>query len=221
MRLIYPSISKEFDTESSKINTLIIENQYLFVNLLQDIQGQIDGYEGNAVLSLDYKPINISNSLELITDCLSLDMNSKAIINKICSRIEKIAVNDLFEETTQIISRVQEFLFKASNELSCDITYDKLDISSIIKASGVHINSHYDSLGEKLIDYMELVREFDREKLFVFVNLRSYMSDSETEKFFETVLKHCYNILVVESSERPILINEERFIIDNNLCEIY
>lgn len=36
-----------------------------------------------------------------------------------------------------------------------------------------------DSDAEKLIDYMELVREFDRDKLFVTVNMRGFFVDSE------------------------------------------
>ena len=68
---------------------------------------------------------------------------------------------------------------------------------------------------------MELVTEFDRKKLYITINLRSYIDDIETEKFIDTVLNHSYNLIMIESYEHSRLPNEQRYIIDADLCEIY
>ena len=67
---------------------------------------------------------------------------------------------------------------------------------------------------------MELIYEFDRQKLFITVNMRSFVSDAEAELFARTVIAHGYRVLMLESAERERLSNENRLIIDGDLCEI-
>lgn len=86
--------------------------------------------------------------------------------------------------------------------------------------AGLHFNTVYRNPIEKLIDYMSLVREFDRDKLFVFVNLRSWFTDDEVSLFVNTVLAHKHMILLIDNCEYPKLENERRIIIDRDLCEI-
>ena len=78
----------------------------------------------------------------------------------------------------------------------------------------------YISLPEKLLDYMELVTEYECKKLFITYNLRSIVSDNETNLFLDSVLQHEYNVLMIESSEHSRLANEQRYIVDADLCEI-
>ena len=66
---------------------------------------------------------------------------------------------------------------------------------------------------------MELVREFDREKLFFLVNLRSYYSDSEIELFLQSALGHGHRIMLIDSCDHPRLELERRVTIDKDLCE--
>ena len=67
---------------------------------------------------------------------------------------------------------------------------------------------------------MELVREFDRDRLFVTVNMRSYIDDPEIELLMKTVLDHGYHLIMVENKEYERLQYEERWIVDKDLCEI-
>ena len=66
---------------------------------------------------------------------------------------------------------------------------------------------------------MELIRELDSDKLFIFVGLRSYITDEEAESLFDTAIKHRYKIFLIDSSEYNIMKNEKRTVIDKDLCE--
>lgn len=66
---------------------------------------------------------------------------------------------------------------------------------------------------------MELVREFDRDKLFFTVNLRSYIDDDEAELFMKTVIDHDFKIVMIENKEYNKLKHELRMTIDADLCE--
>jgi CRISPR-associated protein Csn2 len=62
---------------------------------------------------------------------------------------------------------------------------------SLIKSAGIEIRNSYEGRfgdAEKLIDYMELVREFDCDKLFITVNMRSFFADDIVKKFIETAM---------------------------------
>ena len=66
---------------------------------------------------------------------------------------------------------------------------------------------------------MELVRELDRDRLFIMVNMRTYFTDDEMNTFIESVCLHGFNVLLIESLSREALKNTPRFTVDEDLCE--
>ena len=65
----------------------------------------------------------------------------------------------------------------------------------------------------------ELVRELLGERVFVLVNLREYFTREEAELFFQSALSHQFCILLLESRCHPRFAEEERLVIDGDLCE--
>ena len=55
-----------------------------------------------------------------------------------------------------------------------------------------------------------MVKEYDRVKLFVLVNLRSYVSDEDMGIFPDSILQREYQVLLIESSERKLLEKEKK-----------
>ena len=64
-----------------------------------------------------------------------------------------------------------------------------------------------------------LVREFDREKLFFLVNLRSWYPDETVELFLQSALGHGHKIMLIDSCDYPRLPSERRVTVDIDLCE--
>lgn len=95
----------------------------------------------------------------------------------------------------------------------------KLSIGGVIKAAGIGIADDYENDLERLLDYMELVRELERDKLFVLVNLRSYYSDADLNTFLDTLLQHAFQVLLIDGASRKLLQNEQRITVDADLCE--
>ncbi len=50
------------------------------------------------------------------------------------------------------------------------------------------------------MDYFELVQEYDGKKLFILVNLRSYLLDAEMNLFLQNIVERDIQILILESS---------------------
>ena len=57
-------------------------------------------------------------------------------------------------------------------------------------------------------------------RLLAYSNLRSYLSDEEMKKFMRDVLARKMQVLLIESSERSVLDEEKRYIVDADLCVI-
>lgn len=221
MKFVYPDINYLFDTKSDKVNSIIIENACLFRAIITDIYYQINNYEGRAVLSDERGQLQFSKSCEVLSQFVPFDLNQKTLTTKIVNEMGKRAVSgEKYLETQELLTSIERYMNDLSFDMNCNLSFEDIDISSIIKASNLKIEEEYNSLGEKIIDYMELVSEFDREKMFITVNLRSYISDEEANWFVDTILKHCYNVIMIENYEHKKLDKEQRYIIDKDLCEI-
>ena len=221
MKLSFPFISNPIIFSDGTVNSLIIENSVCFREALYDLHNQLSGSDGSAVLSVDNVPVPFSKNTELITGFVPFELSDKAMLSKIHSALEKNAVNETnYLRTQSLLAEIEKYLFDISYDFSVDVSAEKLSVASLLKALGVSIKEDYTSLIEKVFDYFELIREFDKDKLFITVNMRDYFSDNEMRLFTDSVSKHNHALLMIESHERPILPHENRLIIDDDLCEI-
>ena len=220
MKLAYWELSDVIWTDNGKLNSIIIENQSFMCRFVSDIYNQIDGNNGKIILSMNDAPITFDKNSEIIDRFINFDMNSKTVLSKLCSKIEDNALSsENYQRSIEILNTIEAYLADMSFDYSCSISFLKLSLSSLIKSSGLVIESD-GSITEKIADYMELVTELDRRKLFITLNMRSFVGDDEMNLFSDTVISHGYDILMIESCAYPMIKNECRVIIDSDLCEI-
>ena len=220
MKLAHPQLDTVFDFDCGKVNTIVIENPSFFRTFLRDIDSQLHGSSGSTVLSHNDMPVSFAGNAEIIESFLSFSVNRKPLITKLISRLESYAVNESnYIRTSNLIGELEQFILNLSFDLPCDIFCGKMNIGSILHAVGIEIPDDYENDLERLLDYMELTRELDRNRLFIIVNLRSFYSDDDVSLFLQSVLQHEYKVLLVDSFARNILCNESRITVDMDLCE--
>ena len=88
------------------------------------------------------------------------------------------------------LSQLEAHILLFAEELPFEISCQRLSIGPVIRALSPEIESGDSDPLEKIYAYMELVRELDRDKLFIMVNMRTYFSDEAMESFAETVCLH-------------------------------
>lgn len=220
MKLVYPEINAVLDTDKPGIQTLVIESPRFLRELLSDIYRQLNGETGNAVLSTNNKPLEMSKYAEVLDNFISFEINQKPLLNKIASALEKKSTEEEYYMKTERVMHELELLFDdLAFELPGDIVCSKLNIASVIKGVAPELRDDYEDYLERIIDYIELVREFDRDKLFITLDLRSFFTDEEAETFILESEKRHYNLLMIESCDRTRLPCERRLTIDADLCE--
>lgn len=221
MKFVYPEIDCVFDFNNGRFNTLVIENQDLFTKLLWDLHHQLQGDDGQGVLSEDDAPIPIARYGEVLDVFVPFELNRKTLLGRISAALEREALDEShYEQTVRVMQEIEILMEDIAFRFPCDLVFPKIGIASIIKATGLALRNEEKRIGETVIDYMELVTEFDRSKVFFTVNMRSFVSDAEMQLFAETVLSHGFQVLALESTEHPRLERETRWTIDEDLCEI-
>lgn len=220
MKFAHPQMENAVSVEKNYVSSLIIENPDFFRCFLMDLHNQVNGENGEIILSDDLTILNIKKSVEIIDSFLSFSLNTKALLSKMISYMEKSALSENFYvKTEQLLTDIEKFIDELSDDLSCNISCDKLSVSSVLKMAGLMIYEDYENYLEGVLDYMELSREFDSDKIYVFVNMRSYFNDKDLEAFFETVISHEFKVLLIDNHAEKVLENEKRMVIDEDLCE--
>ena len=199
---------------------MVIENRCFMRKILCDIAEQLDGNQGFTVVSDRDEPLEISRYVELLQNFAPFSMNQKPLITKILSLIEKKAQEpEHFMRAQAVVQRVEAWILDMGQDLPCEIECTKLGVGSILKAAGIEIVSDQQYPLEQLVEYMELVRDLEWEKLFVLVNIRSYYDDQEMTVLLRTLLDHDLQVLLLDSYAGTVLVGEKRWTIDEDLCE--
>lgn len=221
MKYVHPEITTVFDTDNGYYNTLVVEEQRFLLRLVEDIRAQLDGQSGQAVLSVRDKPVSFSHGAALLDTFAAFDMNRKPLLNQIATALsQRAATAEYFEHTSTILGNVELWLDDLAFGFPCDIVFPGISVPALIKAAMPQVRCECTSLAEKVLDFIELVEEFDRSRLFFTLNMRAFVPDDDMVLFADSVISHGYHIIGIECVARALLPTEKRIIIDADLCEI-
>lgn len=220
MKFTYREMGFILQFDGGYVNELIIENKKMFFSLVNDLFAQADGESGGCVLSISERPVDISKYADITVQFAPFQINRKSLLTKLYSALEKRAVQaENYIKSEEMLSEIEKYMLYLAEELPFEINCQKLSITSIIKAVAPEIDEADKSPLERIFSYMELVRELDRDRLFIMINMRSYFSDEDMEIFIESVCLHDFKVLLIESISSPLLKNVKRYTVDEDLCE--
>lgn len=220
MKLVYKDMGHILRFNEGYVNELVIENKKMFFNVVRSISMQAEGLHGDCVLSLGDKPVEFSKYADLTVQFAPFQLNRRSLLTKLCSALEKKALlPENHMKTSALLAELEEYIVLLSEDFPFEINSQKLAIGTILRALSPEIEENDKSPLEKIFSYMELVRELDRDKLFIMVNTRSYFSDEEMENFTESACLHDFKVLLLENYVSPKLDHTRRFVIDSDLCE--
>ena len=142
------------------------------------------------------------------------------MVTKIIHALEKKAQNEEnFSKTQQLIANLENFLNELAYDQDVDLIFEKLSLATLLKAVGIHVVIDYNKLVDRIYAYMDLVNRFDGAKLFILLNLRSFVQDEDLQQLTDTAMLHEMKLLLVDSRVYNLLPRENRLVIDEDLCE--
>lgn len=112
-------------------------------------------------------------------------------------------------------------MFELTKDYSSTIVFERPeDITWLLKGFNLGFENEGLSLSERLFEYMTAMTEYVGKKVFFTVGLRSYISDKEASELYKSVLLNGITLICIESHESVLLEQEQRMIIDKDLCII-
>ncbi len=224
MMLINGNLNTPINIHEGLPNILVVENKHLFYNLINDLIKQVEGNDGDWILSENSKIYSISKTTNVIVDFFHLNLNCKPILSKLYSNLKDIsAQSDFYMDTITLKQLIIEYFEKINSELILPVEFDaEFDITSIFKMLDVKFSVTDTELVESINIISHILRELVSNKLIVLVNFLNYLTEEEIEIFYRDLYYNKYSILLIENRWNRIKReNEKILIIDDDLCEIY
>lgn len=219
--IVKPDFLPPFEILDEKVNVLAIEKPSAFYEFSEELYGQIEGDDGEIVLSDEFSIIKLSAKAELIKEFVPFETNNKRLINKLYSYFEKKALNgEFYEDLEKLNAQVMKFMEKLTESEVIETEYGAINLNALFKAVNFRLNEEKYSLEESVVNYMLNVRELDGDKIFVFLNLMSFIDEEQREMFYKTIVDHRFNTLILEprAVKAHNLVNQ--IIIDEDFCVI-
>ena len=214
--------SKFFETLEFECGsqTLVVENVELLRTIILQLKFQINNKIGDFILSDNDEILDISKNILLITDVFEISGLSKQLKNKLQQYVESSYDND------DLYQDVYQKLIEFGNDLTNSSPYplcfnQEISKFDIIKLLDIQFEHNYSSLLEEVIDYIDIFSQIIKTKLFVFVSLRSFLTDEEFNNFMKIMDYKGIRVLLIErylSLDNSI--NNNVHIIDKDLCVI-
>ncbi len=223
VRLVNEPLNIYIDNIEKVFNILVIESQSLLLKVVQDINSQIKNECGTFVFSINDKPFEIKDYLELIIDPLNLDVNNRKIVTSIQKLACKESIDEVhYQETNKIISLLEEYAHNIAFSFNGNIT-TKTEITNeaIIKMLNFQVDIFSNSFESNLFEYILNSNHYLKTKLFCFVNLFNFLETEQINYLIKSCKDNDIMILFIEASDTKYTnIDCVKTIIDSDFCQI-
>lgn len=221
MRLLISNYDIELELEENKVTVISAESPRVYRDLLENLWKQANGEDGIFIFSEGTKRKNISKEVECIFNVFSIDINSKKVISKLYSELKEQSQTVLQEETSELYANLLEYFDKLLMTVPYNLQFDiSTEITSLLKIFNVAVINQNDDILEKIIEYIKALNKICSINVFVFIDLKHYLSEEELRMFYEFVFYEKIQIIIVEPVHTPKLTEEKCCIIDKDLCII-
>ncbi len=223
MKLIHPDVVSPIIDEVHTFNEWIIEAPELFLIYVQELFYQLDGQSGNFILFENDKELSISKYVEIIIDPFTIDINNKKNINKLYAELSQIAYEEKnYLHTQEILSIIHKYFIDLEQSSDYMLHVDsETDITSIFKILNIQFEYFTNDLCGKISQYIKIMAELMRKKIFVLVNIRSYLSEEQLDEIIKIAKYNEIYVLLIEDHQNNSLIKDKNYIIiDKDGCEI-
>ena len=220
MKLVHVNMERKLD--DNVVTEWVIEAPEEFTRYVQELYMQCEGAAGDFVLSDGEKELGITKNVEFLDSVLDLDVNERKILGKLYADLEQLAYSEKFVVRTQeMIQYLRTYIFELEQETDFMLDVDDgVDMSAIFKGNGVKLETVETGILEKIVHYIKVVRLLLKKQVFVFVNVRSYLTVRQVEQLIKEAAYQEVQILLIENVMRDCVNSERRCIIDSDKCEI-
>ena len=202
------------------MNILVIENPDMMCEIVFELKSQIEGYEGRFMLSENQSEMKIDSLATIVIDPFAVDLNQKDLLSKLYAKMKMDALSeDEYLLTNELLAEIMRNIQRLMNRQPVILDSAEADLSTLFRYMGISF-AKSESLLETLQDYVDVCSEYRGIRLFIFVNLKSYLSDQDVFELYRHLIYTKKNVLLIEHTESKYIEGEVVRVIDSDLCEV-
>lgn len=222
MKLVYTELEQQLVFQENKVNVLVIEQKELFRRMIQELDKQISGEEGGFVLSDNNKTMKIDKEICLILNPFALDINSRKALTGLYNELGKLGLNEEnYLKTCSLKGQIAEYIYDLLNQVDYALKFqDDFNLQSMFKALEVEFEAGEENFLEGLVYFMDVCSKFQKIKILAFVNLKTYLTNDDLQKFYKEAFYRKMHLLLLENSIEQELAEEVVCIVDDDLCVV-
>lgn len=203
------------------INVLVIENKEFYREICNSLLNEKTIRDGKILISNDTELLIPDKYIFTFYDYYSWDIN-KYCISKIYKKINEYAQLEYDENTNIIKSKIENYIYDIIEPYQEFLEIEKeIDVLDILKSYGVRIKQFNQLCLDKIINYINIIYEIFGINIFFFINLKDNFTNEEILELYKYIMYNNIKIVLVQNIKTKALYNENIFIIDEDLCEIY
>lgn len=222
MKINVNYIDNELILEDKKILNIEIYNKKFFYRFIKDLNLIENGnnLEEITAFNKQNEEITLTNKIEILSDFLDFDLYNKKYSSDFQKYIVKNSEEKNIDKIVKEYSKVYDSISNIVNLLDIPITIkNDFDFESIIKSFKFEVNFS-DDLLNNLTDLLEIKLSLSKEKIYVFINLKSYLSNEDLLEFYKYICSKNINSIFIDTSKYEDFNNYvNKIIIDTDLDE--
>lgn len=222
MKINVNYIDNELIVEDNKILNIEIYNKKFFYRFIKDLNLIENGNTIEEIIAFNKQneEITLTNKIEILSDFLDFDLYNKKYSSDFQKYIVKNSEEKNIDKIVKEYSKVYDSISNIVNLIDIPITIkNDFDFESIIKSFKFEVN-FFDNLLNNLIDLLEVKLNLSKEKIYVFINLKSYLSNEDLLELYKYIFAKNINSIFIDTNKYDDLNdNVNKIIIDTDLDE--
>lgn len=218
MIFTHPYYFEEIQLSSDQPYTLIVEDGFMYRNLIHELLIQNQSGTGDFYLSDNGEELDIAHVMTIITDLFSVDPNDRKIITRLIQDIAKeYAGTQAFYD---VLKALNKFGCIVCDNSSFPLVFnDVVQIPDVAKLLAFHFDEQCEDLMDEFLQYCNLSMQILKKKLFVTVGLKDIINSNEYEATIKTACYQHIPLLMIERHTHDEMDDPKNMtIIDKDMC---
>lgn len=222
MNLVTKYLENSLEIKFKTINTLVIEDTRYFSIFLKGLIEATEIESDEFELIEDYKTVAMTKYIEIIFDIFNLEANSANILKKMYAELEEdLNTQEVYTKKVELESIIANITDELIYRSRFSLKAGEINYQNLFKAIEIEFDYEKNSVLEKLIEYIKVTSELLKTKLYIIVNLDSFLSEEELFELEKFVIYNDIKVLAIQNAiRREVKPSENLKIVDKDLCEI-
>ena len=223
MNLIYTFLDNKIDLYNDYVNSIEVLNNNYFYRLTNLIYKYSNDQEVEELyFTENNEEIKLNKKIRIITNYYDFDFNNKKYINELIKNISNNTDDNILLKLNNNYNKLYKVLSSLINSVDLNFKVDindEFSINEILNNFNLSIPSK-DNLLDNLILLIDIEKQFNINKVLVFINLKDYLSREEIIEFEKYCIYNNVYVILFDNSKYKNNSYEKKFLIDNDLSEV-